>query len=269
MPTSHKRPERYRLYVDESGDHTFKNVHEEQHRYLALLGVWLNQEESYKTFAKSLEQFKEDLFGYRPDSPVCLHRRDIMDRKGEFGILRDPQTRERFDDGLLEVVGEANFTMCCVVIDKREHEAKAYRDLYHPYHYCLAAMLERYVGWLNYFGCVGDVMAESRGGTEDRELRKTFSRFYDDGTRFCSPKNAQKALTSHKLKLKKKEHNIAGLQLADILVTPALHEMVAEAKFEEPVRETYSARLLDAARSKFNQHAYNNRVKGYGKVLLK
>ena len=56
--------------------------------------------------------------------------------------------------------------MMCVVIDKKSHRDQ-YADPYHPYHYAMAAMLERYAGWLNYFNRVGDIMAESRGGEED------------------------------------------------------------------------------------------------------
>jgi hypothetical protein len=34
---------RYRLYVDESGNHTFTLLEDPARRYLALLGVWFQQ----------------------------------------------------------------------------------------------------------------------------------------------------------------------------------------------------------------------------------
>ena len=48
-----------------------------------------------------------------------------------------------------------------------------------------------------------------------------------------------------------------------------MREIVAESEFDELHKGTYSARLLDAARPKFNTQVFNGRVKGYGKVLLR
>ena len=86
-PGAKQRVPRYRLYIDESGDHTYKKLDDIGHRYLALLGVWFRQQKDYLEFVHELEQFKENLFGERPDSPVILHRTDIINRRGAFGIL--------------------------------------------------------------------------------------------------------------------------------------------------------------------------------------
>jgi len=72
----------------------------------------------------------------------------------------------RFNTGLLEVVSHARFKMVCVVVDKQAHLQK-YISPFHPYHYCLAAMLDRFSGWLNYKNAIGDVVAESRAREED------------------------------------------------------------------------------------------------------
>jgi hypothetical protein len=50
-------PARYRLYVDESGDHAYNRLDEISHRYLALLGVWFRQPDDYVSFAD------DDAFG--------------------------------------------------------------------------------------------------------------------------------------------------------------------------------------------------------------
>jgi len=180
MP-SLSRP-RYRLYIDESGDHTYQKVEEFPHRYLALLGVWFQQGDDYNAFASDLERFKLSLFGQRPDNPVVLHRSDIINRKSTFGILCDEEKRNRFDMGLLEVVSRARFKIICVVLNKQEHKGR-YVDPFHPYHYCLAAMLERFSGWLNYKNAMGDVMAESRGKEEDLQLKQAYRRVYESGTK--------------------------------------------------------------------------------------
>jgi len=75
MPLPVPRPSRYRLYIDESGDHTYNLLDEPSHRYLALLGVWFRQADDYVAFADDLDKFKRELFGPRPDKPVILHRK--------------------------------------------------------------------------------------------------------------------------------------------------------------------------------------------------
>jgi hypothetical protein len=70
-------PPRYRLYIDESGDHTYEKVAEVPHRFLALLGVWFQQGDNYNESANDLERLKLSFFGQRPDNPVVLHRSDI------------------------------------------------------------------------------------------------------------------------------------------------------------------------------------------------
>lgn len=262
------RKRRYRLYIDETGDHVFKLVKDRQHRYLGLMGVWFQDGSPYEEFSKNLRELKEDIFGYYPDKPVCLHRKSIVDRKGVFGVLKDPAVNKRFEKELLAAVHKGKYRMCCVVIDKLKHQPKTYRELHHPYHYCLTALLERYAGWLNFSGSVGDVMAESRGGNEDRQLRVAFTRTYDGGTMYQAAEMFQRVLTSKELKLKKKEHAIPGLELADILANPITREVIAESSKKKPPSGNFGADLIDAARRKFNCRAATGRVLGYGKVLL-
>ncbi|NIA21639.1 MAG: hypothetical protein GWP05_06675 [Anaerolineaceae bacterium] len=202
------KPARYRLYIDESGDHTYQLLGDPAHRYLALVGVWFSLHDDYNVFVDQLEQFKRETFGPRPDKPVILHRSDIINRKGPFGILRDNAVRRRFDDGLLEIVAAAKFKMVCVIIDKKEH--LKYPSPFHPYHYCLAAMLDRYSGWLNYKNAVGDVLAESRGKEEDLQLRQAYERVYESGTLMFGYDHHQRALTSRKLKIRPKVANMGG-----------------------------------------------------------
>ncbi|HOK65842.1 MAG TPA: hypothetical protein PK054_11690 [Anaerohalosphaeraceae bacterium] len=108
---------RYRLYIDESGDHTYNLLNDPTHRYLALLGVWFRGED-YLSFAEHLEDFKRSIWGFRPDNPVIFHRTEIINRKGPFGLLCQPEKRKQFDEGLLNLVRQAQFKMVCVIIDK-------------------------------------------------------------------------------------------------------------------------------------------------------
>lgn len=262
-----KRPHRYRLYIDESGDHTYKLMDDPARRYLALLGVWLRQDDDYTAFADNLVKFKREIFGPRPDKPVVLHRSDIINRKGPFGLLRDPDIHARFDAGLLDLVKKTTFKMVCVIIDKKEHFER-YASPFHPYHFCLAAMLDRYSGWLNCKSAVGDVMAESRGGEEDLQLGQAYRRVYESGTLMFGHVHHQRALTSKKLKVRPKIANIAGLQLADILAHPVKQACLMERQLIARTRGAFGEKVYDAARSKFNINEWRGQLSGYGKVFL-
>lgn len=265
-PTKKRFPQ-YRLYIDESGDHTYRLMGDPSHRYLALLGVWLRQGDIYTGFADALSQFKRDIFGPRPDQPVILHRSDIINRKGPFGILREPGIHAAFNSGLLELLRETDFKMVCVIIDKQK-QREQYADPFHPYHYCLAAMLDRYSGWLNYKNTVGDVLAESRGKEEDLQLGQAYRRVYESGTLWFGREHHQRALTSKKLKIRPKLADIAGLQLADILAYPVKQACLIEKGRIEADRSVFGNDVYKAVRNRWNINAWRGQVQGYGKVFL-
>jgi len=265
-PSAGPRPARYRLYIDESGDHTYNLLDDPAHRYLALLGAWFRPE-SYNAFADDLDRFKRDIWGPRPDKPVILHRTEIINRKGAFGVLREADVRVRFDRGLLDVVSRAQFKAVCVLIDKQAH-LNRYSSPFHPYHYCLAAMLDRYSGWLNFRNAVGDVMAESRGREEDLQLEQAYRRVYEGGTLMFGYEHHQRALTSQDIKIQPRSANIPGLQLADVLAHPVKQTCLAEKGYVPPVGDVFGTKVLQAITGKFNCREGTGRVEGYGKVYL-
>src|SRR5687767_4327382 len=209
---------RYRLYIDESGDHTFQPSAEIGRRYLAVVGAAVNLDgEEVEALRVRFEQLKQRHLTYDPDDPPILHREDIVEGSKAFWRLREAARRDAFDLDLLSQIEASDFRLFAVVLDKVTHQDRDYRMLRHPYHYCLHALLESYCGWLRFAGHTGDVMAESRGGAEDRALKTAYSGAYDDGTCYMTGQVAQLALTTREIKLKPKRQNIAGLQLADLL----------------------------------------------------
>jgi len=162
---------RYRLYVDESGDHTYYKLEDPARRYLGLIGIFIETEYYRTTFQPEVEGFKQEHFPYNPDEPVILHREDIINRRGPFWRLRDTEKERAFNEDFLQFIEEQDYCIITVVIDKKAHIERYGKAAYHPYHYCLAALLERYCGFLNFYNAQGDVLAESRGGTEDQQLK--------------------------------------------------------------------------------------------------
>lgn len=288
-------PKNFRLYINESGDHTYgrKEQHnltlvvrgkqvsvsfdhypqleEIQKRYLGLLGCIIESEAYRSSFYPSLEGLKQRHFPYNPDDPVILHRRELVNKKGHFWRLRDTKREKAFNEDLLNFLRKQDYVLIMVVIDKKSHIERYGEAAYHPYHYCLAVMLERYCGFLNFYNAQGDVMAESRARVEDQELRKVYQDLYNHGTQFRNSSFFQKVLTSKEIKLKKKEANIAGLQIADILAYPLKQQILVENGVVPPetLRGKFAEELIAAVEDKYNRQVYTGWVAGYGKVFLK
>ena len=106
-------PHRYRLYIDEAGDHTRSRSATDPvgRRYMCLLGVMVPMGEEYIRLQASVEEVKRAHLPYDPDVPPILHREDILHRRGPFRVLNDDTTRAAFDDALIELIHAAPITV--------------------------------------------------------------------------------------------------------------------------------------------------------------
>lgn len=259
--------ERYRLYLDESGDHVFNYLEQPSHRYFCLLGCWFRNAD-YLVFHDRLEALKKAHVPHHPDDPPVLHREDIINRRGHFKHLQDPVVAQAFDDAPVTLMDEAKFRVVGVVIDKLALRQKYAEVAAHPYHLALGFLLQRYCGYLNHINRFGDVLAESRGGREDQLLMDSYARVYAQGVWMTPAAQFQRALTSKQLKVKKKSTNIAGLQLADLLGHPLRQAILRGEGLLPEGLPPFAARLLPVLEPKLNRHLYDGRVEGYGKVFF-
>jgi len=259
--------DRYRIYLDESGDHVYRATQESAHRFLGLLGCWFNNAD-YLRFHEALEDLKKRHFHHHPDNPVILHREDIINRRRVFKILQDDHKRAEFDNDLLNVIQSANFLVVSVVIDKAALRASYGEGAGHPYHIGLGFLLQRYAGYLNRINRVGDVMAEARGGNEDILLKDSYTRVYEHGAwGYTSAEFFQSALTSRQLKLLGKRANVSGLQLADLIAHSAKQWVLRNYNLLNDPPAPFAERLMKVVEEKFNRQLYNKRLEGYGFVL--
>ena len=243
-------------------------MQEPAHRFLGLTGCMFKQTEDYLAFHNKLEALKQKNFPHNPDAPIVLHRSEIIARRGCFGRLKDRDLREKFDRCLINLIENAKFVLFEVVIDK-EKLRTSYSNPWHPYNMGLGFMLQRYCGLLNHLGCVGDVMAESRGGHEDHLLRNAYDHIYVHGDRYRKAEFYQRTLTSKEIKLKRKKSNISGLQLCDILAHPVKQYVLRKKHIIEDKPEDFGTRLLQKIEGKFNHHLYlQDRIEGYGWLLF-
>ena len=255
---------KYRMYIDEVGNPDLESSDNPNHRFLSLTGIIIDLDYVRNELYSQFESFKSKYFDYHPDDPIILHRKEIVNARYPFENLADPKIRAKFDKELLDLLNVWNYTVISVCLDKKTHKETYIVWRYDPYHYCLALLLERYIFFLEHHHLNGDVMAESRGGKEDRRLKASFSKLWENGTDFIGPDRFQNVLTSKQLKIKSKSNNITGLQIADIIAHPSRNEILIENKALKRELAPFAKRIIQILQKKY----YQKEGKIFGKKFL-
>ena len=255
---------KYRMYVDESGNSDLNYTADPNRRFLALTGVVIDLEHVQNTVHPEMEALKAMYFGSHPDDPVILHRSDIMNRRGAFHPLRDSRVKNAFDQEILKRLREWEYVVITVCLDKEKHMQRYGSWSRDPYHYCMEVLLERFCTLMFQLHSTGDVMAESRGGKEDRRLKDEFRKLWENGTDCLGPEKIQRLLTSRELKVKPKSANTAGLQLADLVANPSRSEILAENGLLGRELGTFAREIVEVLEGKY----YRRGERIYGKEFL-
>jgi hypothetical protein len=255
------------MYVDEVGNPDLRASADPNHRYLTLAGVIMGLDYVARVAQPRVENLKRRYFGSHPDEPVVLHRKELVNAAPPFHALRNPEVRARFDQELLTMLRQLDYTVVTVHIDKLAHveQYKVWR--YDPYHYCLEVLLERYVLWLGDRHLRGDVLAESRGGKEDRRLKQSYERLYGSGCRFIPPATLAERLTSRQLKVMPKSNNIAGLQVADLIAHPSYKAALAR-RNREALPRNFGGQIAAILEQSKYRRSPSGTIDGWGRKWL-
>jgi len=257
---------KYRIYIDESGNADLKRSSIAKERFLNLTGVIIEIDYVDKFLHDDMENFKKSFFKYgSDDDPIIFHRKELMNPLpvGRLSILKDAKIRDQFDRELLKKLQNWNYKVITVLIDKKEHIDTYTVWKYDPYHYCLRVLLERYVFFLENMNATGDVMVESRNGVNDGRLKESFINIYNNGTEYLEAIKFQTLLTSKQLKVKPKEKNISGLQIADLIANPSRNDLLVEYKLKTKKNTGFCEKIIGILRdSKY--HKVSGKLLGYG-----
>lgn len=110
---------KYRMYVDECGNPDLESSDNPIHRFLSLTGVIMDLDYAGNTVYHQIESLKSNYFNSHPDEPVILHRKEIVNAKAPFEVLKDKNLRERFDTELLGFLKTWEYTVVTVCLDKQ------------------------------------------------------------------------------------------------------------------------------------------------------
>src|ERR1035437_3784564 len=265
----------YRLHIDEVGHHNLASANDPNERYLCLVGVILDLEYSMGEFTDSMNSLKMEVFGTHN---VVLHRRELIDKSpAPYDKLADPAVRQKFDTLLIDLIDKAKYTVITVLIDKQRHVEKYGTWQFEAYHYCLTAMVERYVWWLDEQNAVGDVMAEGRSRKQDMKLEAAYKYLYRNGTGtnapekkvFVSAELMQRRLSAKEIKMRPKSSNVPGLQLADLVANPARRHIVCKLENTRMVSKFGRAIVRILIDLKYRRCKWGNRrIVGFGVKIL-
>jgi hypothetical protein len=255
-----------RLYLDEVGNDDTKSASE---RFLSLTGIITKIHSHDSKITPEIEALKARLFGHSPpDKVIILHRREIVRREPPFECLWDKEKNKEWEQAILKLIGGLPYIAITVMIDKQEHAQKYLVWQFNPYHYCMRALVERYVLWLNSKGLTGDVVAEPRFKKQDKKLKRAFSYIYDHGTEHIPAFRMQKCLTSREIKFEAKGANICGLQLVEMIAHPS-HQSIKSEFTGEAMTARFGLNVVEVLlRSRYRRHPKTGVIEGWGRKRL-
>lgn len=202
------------LFLDESGDHNL-SVIDPQYPMFVLGGVIMEKAYAEGALAQALADFKQEMFG-RTD--IVLHTADITRNRNGFEGLKNASFRAKFYAGLNALLRQLHFSVVACAIHKDQHLSRYGVAALDPYLLSLDVLVERFCFDVGRVSGGGLIVAEKRDPTLDRQLDLAWLNLKIQGTRFVQAHEIENRILG--LNLRAKKDNIAGLQLADLVVSP-------------------------------------------------
>ena len=170
-------------------------------------------------------------------------------------------------------MSELKYGVLSVVIDKKAHVDKyGILKAQDPYALSLEYLMQRYQYWLQEYAqkygvVLGDIMAESRGGREDRITKETYRLIYE-GKGYNRLQDADKYYSSKEIKLRKKKDNVAGLQFVDLISHPARRYILSKNNSADNIKaNSFEQMVVDIlVKGKFRRK--KGKIEGYGTILF-
>ena len=239
------------LFLDESGDHNMTNI-DPEYPVFVLGGVIMDQAFAEGPLAQTLYEFKAETF---QSSEIILHTSDIVRNRRGFEPLIDRRLRDAFLARLNELMERLPFQVIACAIKKEEHVEKYGLSAINPYSLSLSILVERFCFEIGNISNGGSIIVERRDQTLDRSLESAWNELRNRGTHYLRGSTIRRRISG--LHLRYKHENIAGLQLADLIVSPIGRHIIGKVDRED----------WEIVQGKFLRNR-RGVAKGYGLVVL-
>lgn len=203
------------LFLDESGNHDLKKINP-IYPVFVLGGVIVDRAYLRNTIEPEMREFKMTHFG-RED--VVLHTVDMGKGRNDYGFLADPAKRTAFYSQLNALLQQWEYQAVVCVFELQGYIAQHHAPV-DPYHHGLEALIERFCEELGNTEDSGFICAEKRNPGLDRELLEAWERLSSSRGSLGDTKSGEVRRKIVDLSLKDKRPHEAGIQLADLVVTP-------------------------------------------------
>lgn len=225
-----------------------------QYPVFVLGGCIVDLQYHQEEISTKMSNYKKKLFG-RDD--FILHTADLVRRKGIFRKLTDADFRDRFYDETNRFMKKIDYMIVACVIRKDHHLKRYGISAVDPYLLALRVLVERFAYEIRTTDKdkSGFIIAESRDETLDNQLRLAWMDLRTSGTEYITATELRRYITD--LKIKKKLDNIAGLQIADLVVSPIGRHVLGKKPKED----------WKIIQTKFRSN-YKGQYMGYGLVIL-
>ena len=215
------------LFLDESGDHNL-DVIDPEYPIFVLGGVVMDADYAAGALVDELADFKRTLFGH---SNIALRTADIARNRNGFEPLLNRGARARFYQQLNRLMRNLEYSVMACIIDKRQ-----YRSLYgafapDPYLTAFTTLVEKYCRNALLPGECGTIIAEGRDPVLDRLLLAEWNRLRDGGT--ANDPTHIDANRVQNLYLRRKTDNVAGLEIADLVISPIGRNHIGKSRYED------------------------------------
>ena len=239
------------LFLDESGDHNL-SVIDSHYPIFVLGGVIVDEEYAIGPLNEALDKFKLELFGR---SDIVLHTADITRNRNGFEAMKETAFRDLFYSRLNQLMRTLSYSVVACVIRKDDYLSRFGLAALDPYLISLDVLVEIFCFDVGDVSGGGSIVAERRDPLLDRTLELAWSNLKVQGTRRIQGRVVRERLST--LKLLDKKDNVAGLQLADLVVSP-----IGRYVLGKPTKEDWEVVSRKLRRSP------SGHVENYGLVVL-
>lgn len=227
------------LYLDESGDHNLSRV-DSKYPVFVLGGAIIDIDYAQGHLVEKLNEFKKDLLGA---TDVIMHTADIKRNRNGFEALKDQKFRTHFYKKLNTMMTELDYSVVACAIDKMKlryshnyfsqnlppiyPKSESYEYHVDVYDLSMRILTERFVWLLSQSNDTGIIIVESRTENLNETLKLSWEKIKIQGTGTVQAVDVKKHIMEFNLRNKK--DNLAGLQIADLIVSPIGRHVLGKA----------------------------------------
>ena len=215
------------LYLDESGEHN-PSANSADYPIFVLGGITTDKDYADGPLTDALDDFKRQWLG---QTDIPLHTADIVRNRKGFELLKDAGFRGRFYERLNALMRELQYSVvaCAVRKDAPAFHRLSARDLYLV---CFKALVSLFCEEVGDVRDGGIIIAESRSSTPlNRALEREWLDLRSSGTGRVSGNAVANRILA--LSLRAKQDNVAGLQMADLVISPIGRHLLGKPDFED------------------------------------